>query len=240
MINYVKKIIKFLTRPKITFYAKAHFVTVTNLPTETKKEFTDIAKKVIPVKSGVSSHVSLKRCPGIVDYATLGYVIRAWTDILITTDSDGESFNWKANLDHTYHNINRLDPAVTHFDSNLYYDYFPRKNTFRSTLKINTPWHVEVPKGYNLLFAPVWYDNEERFTTIPGILDPEINDNIKILLYWHSIGKTEIIKAGTPLARIIPIKMDNWKVNIKEASDEFIKESEAKVIKHYKGPPGRF
>lgn len=242
VFNYVKDFIENLFKPKIIFYSKVPFLTVANTPIETKKEFSEIIKKVMPVFGKYNTHSqSIKKCPGIIEYGKAGYILRAWQDIAITTCSSGDTFEWEMDDLNYFFNGDKIGKdVITWFPQELYFNHFPRKNTLKPTLKINTPWYVSLPKGYKLLYAPVWYDNEERFTVVPGILDPDLNDNLKVIIYWHSLGKTEVIKAGTPLVRLIPIKIEKWKAYVKEASDDIIKKSDSKIIKHYNGPQGRF
>jgi hypothetical protein len=200
-------------------------------------------KKVLPKMGKYNVHsFSVKKCPGVVEYGMTGFILRAWQDIVITTEEDGVTYKWETTqspsrfISRNYVDKNALDHEVSFFDPELYFNYFPRQNTLKTTLKINTPWYVDLPKGYKLLYAPVWYDNEERFTTVPGILDPTTNNSLKVILYWHKIGTTEVIKAGTPLARLIPFKSEKWNAQIKEATPEVILESEASVVRHYNGP----
>lgn len=203
----------YIFRPKIIFYSGIPVTMETNPPTDTKREFTEVMKKVLPVYGKYkANNFTIKRCPGVIEYGMTGYIIRAWQDIAITTENDGVTYSWETNtppskyISKQYSDKNALDHEINFFDPEMYFNYFPRQNTLKTTLKINTPWYVELPKGYKLLYAPVWYDNEERFTTIPGILDPEESNSIKIIMYWHRIGTTEVIKAGTPLVRLIPFK----------------------------------
>lgn len=241
IFDYVVNFIKDIFKPSITFYSKVPFLLEANLPTEVKKEFSENIKKTLPsIGKYQINTISVKKCPGVIEYAKSGYIIRAWQNIAITTDSDGESYKWEAeNLSH-FHNGDRINKIIDHFPPDMYFDAFPRKNTLRTILKINTPWHIKVPKGYKILFVPVWYDNEERFTAVPGILDPELNDHIKVIIYWHSLGKTEVIKTGTPLVRLIPFKSEKWNTYLEEASDDIIKESDAKIIRNYNGPLSEF
>ena len=198
-------------------------------PDDGRKDLIDIFKKIIPR----SDNTSIKKCPGIIDYCKQGYIIRAWQDIKIKTNQDAESYQWSTPystdkfLSKELNNLINYD-IITGMGPDLFYNYFPKNNTLKTVLKINTPWFIELPKNYKALFLPVWYDNESRFSTIPGILDPILDSRINIQLYWHELGKENIIKAGTPLVKIIPFKNDNWEIESRE-----INQTEAKKIKSY-------
>ena len=74
-------------------------------------------------------------------------------------------------------------------------------------LKINTPWRVTC-NNPNIIFllTKVPFVNENRFSAVTGILDPKHSIEMNSQLFWHvEDGKTEVIKAGTPLCMYIPM-----------------------------------
>lgn len=159
----------------------------------------------------VTTGLNIKKCPGIIDYGREGFVISAWQDISIQADDKGEAIIWNMPLDVNDYTIKdsfngmRLGEIVF-FQKEVFYDHFPRSNTMKGVLKINTPWMIKVPDGYRAMLLPVWYDNEERFSVIPGILDNPISNVIAVQMYWHALGREEIIKAGTPLVKVVLIQ----------------------------------
>jgi hypothetical protein len=176
----------------------------------------------------------IRQCPGIVQYMKRGYIIKAWHDIHIKTDESGDSFTWESSTsryeiltNHQYEKNSNVDSDVisaqvekeaSSFSQNIFFDFFPRKNTLKQVIKINTPWFVKLPKGYGALILPIFYDNEERFTTIPGIIPTDYLEKLNVQLYWHNLGSenSSVIKAGTPLAKIIPIKLEDWDLEVRE------------------------
>jgi len=185
-------------------------------------------------KSLRSKGGDIRQCPGIVQYMQRGYIIKAWQDIYIKANESGDDFTWEAATSryeiltsHQYEkssHVNsdvisaQVEKEVSHFPQNNFFDFFPRKNTLKCVIKINTPWFVKLPKGYGALILPVFYDNEERFTTIPGILLTDYIEKLNVQLYWHNLGSenSSVIKAGTPLAKIIPIKLEDWDIEVRK------------------------
>ena len=209
----------FRKKPVFEFYT-SNIAALTDHPVRTGvKEIQSVFKRI------KTDEISIKKCPGIVEYSRHGYIISAWQDIEITVDEAGENYVWRTPLN-TYDFS--LDapikgatlPEVFLMKREAFYDHFPRENTFKSVIKINTPWSVKMPKGYALLFAPVWYDNETRFEVIPGILNDPDNNYIHVQIYWHVIGRTEIIKAGTPLVKLIPVPDEIFKYESRQATKE--------------------
>jgi len=198
------------------------------------KKFKASINKPTNDKSVRSTGGDIRQCPGIIQYMQRGYIIKAWQDIHIQTDEFGDDFTWETATsrheiltNHQYEKNSNIDPKVISeqveaelqsFPQNQFFDFFPRKNTLKEVLKINTPWFVKLPKGYGALVLPIFYDNEERFTTIPGILLTDYLEKLNVQLYWHNLGpeNNSVIKAGTPLAKIIPIKLEDWDLEVRK------------------------
>ena len=75
-----------------------------------------------------------------------------------------------------------------------------------SILKIDGGWQVTAPDDVVFWMTNLHYTEEQRFSSVTGILDPRDSTKLISQLYWHVLDGTEIIKAGTPLTHIIPMK----------------------------------
>lgn len=139
------------------------------------------------------------RCPGIFSLQRHGWILRTWQDIVITTNGDGRSYQWKSASKHG-------GDAVSHHETFQYYDFMDSwpQNTHPLVLKINTGWRCNVPKGYYLMEIPVAHADENRFTTISGYFSREAGPaNMNVQLLWHVMNGEELIKAGTPIAQYV-------------------------------------
>jgi hypothetical protein len=208
-----------IPKPKVEFYTMIPPLTEDLEPRSGRADMISTLKRV---KVPNFKETSIKNCPGIIQYGMQGFVLRAWQDILVEATADGVAARWETPLlmEHV------VDPRVTQpslraaeevvfMKQNAFYDHFPRDNTLKMVMKINTPWFVKLPRGYSALILPVWYDNEQRFETIPGILDTDYFEKINVQLYWRALGRTEIIQAGTPLCKILPIQLEDWDSEIR-------------------------
>ena len=198
----------FFKKPKVQFYTNNPMALEFYPPMPSGKFMSQSLKNI-----KINHHLNIKKCPGIIDYGRLGYVITSWQDIRINADEDGNYVAWEMPLNvNDYVVKDQFDgmklSEISFFEKEIFYNHFPRKNTVKGILKINTPWMIKVPKNYRAMLLPVWYDNEERFSVIPGILDNEISNVVAVQIYWHELGKEEIIKAGTPLVKIILIEKE--------------------------------
>lgn len=161
---------------------------------------------------GTHKIFSTARCPGIYNLVRHGWVVCAWQDITITTNGDGESFNWSTPVDQrTLTNGALVGEAVGFHPKHQYADHVGGSipNSLSNVLKIHTPWRCIVPKGYYLQESNMPYTDEKRFTTVPGFFSREQGvAQMNIQLLWHELNGITVIKAGTPLAHYMLIPID--------------------------------
>jgi hypothetical protein len=80
--------------------------------------------------------------------------------------------------------------------------------------KFNNPWSIKTPKGYSTLFVQPMH-RESIFTILPGIVDTDIyTAPVNFPFIINDINFEGLIPKGTPIAQIIPIKRDVWKMQI--------------------------
>lgn len=152
-------------------------------------------------------------CSGIREIMSTGYVLRAHYDFIISTNGDGNSFEWQLP-------DKSLDP-ISFFSPEQYGDYAPLPaQTLRSLIKIVTPWRVRLPKDWKLLILPIQYGEKQPFTCSGGILDTQISREIHPILFWHILNGEEFVKAGTPLCQLIPIQTATVEFEIRKSSEK--------------------
>ena len=151
------------------------------------------------------------RCPGIIQLKNKGFIVRNHQDIHLKFSGDDDQYEWMTPLNQTAMSDGVCEDQITHhFKSNLYefFDNWP-KDTMKSNLKINLPWQVRVPKGYELLMIDPFYKDDFRFTVCPGIFDHNLGiARINVPTWFHMTSGETLIKAGTPIAQLIPIKKE--------------------------------
>jgi hypothetical protein len=223
-------VFNFFRKPKIEFYPIIPQLIETHPPENGRKNIKNIFKNIKPTKINedldYSSELSIKNCPAVIDYYKYGYVVKLWQDIRIKTSADGEYYEWNSATntnvflsEHFKENTN-FNREVFHFPKDMYSPYFPRKNTLKYLLQIPTRWCIKLPKDYGALFLPVWYDNEDRFTVIPGLLSAGTVEEINVIIQWNKLGTEEILKAGTPLVKIVPFKIEKDNVIVRQVTKQ--------------------
>jgi hypothetical protein len=189
----------------------------------------DWAKNAKNMFSNVAGETATHLCSGIRSICSNGWVVKSWCDFELTTNGDG--FSFQALLPHErVKHIHYCEP-LTYFPAEQAGNIIPVLNgTMRSMVKVNTPWMFSAPKGWGLLFIPLQYHGETRFSSSIGILDPRVNNEINPVLFWHSNNSKEIVKAGTPLCQIVPIQLDHVEASVRVATK---KEMEWKDLENH-------
>ena len=148
------------------------------------------------------------RCPGIFDLFNCGYIVRSWCDFSMTipkeTIEDGVFHGTVSSRDFQTISGRPIEEVIGGHPDRVM-KFVPRpKGTLNNFTKISTLWHIVAPKGLKFLFLPLPYPDSFEFYNAPGILDPSINAEINLQLFWNITG-SYFIQAGTPLGQLIPL-----------------------------------
>jgi len=166
------------------------------------KSYINDEKK--PVGDGTTA-ATIKRCMPVLDAITGGYIITLPADVYVSLrDNDkGEKeqfFEWSSLGLISFHPIVQAPehPSVKPYA-------YP---------KFNNPWAIKTPKGYSTLFVQPFH-RESVFTILPGIVDTDIyTAPVNFPFVVNDPNFEGLIKQGTPMAQVIPIKRDEWVMGI--------------------------
>lgn len=188
------------------------------------------------LQNAKTSHVNgVIKCTGIQSVFSKGFIMRTWHDLTIKTGSDPYRFEYfipeaiTAYLQERNYN-NQLISWFSGKDPSI---NFPiSDNCLKTPIKFITPWAVQIPVGWSLLIQPIPYPDDPIFTATPGILGQGDFYEINPIVIWNKLNSEILIKAGTPICQLIPVKDDeidvvnlpfdekiknhaiNWKFNI--------------------------
>jgi hypothetical protein len=170
-----------------------------------------LTKELNKSQIGTKHHSTLK-CPAIFQFRNNGFIVRLPFDIKIKINSE---------LDYEWHhqhqtpgwlsNTGVMKEFVTHHDIDLMYNFMSSwpQDTMKIILKLNLPWALRIPKGFDVLMIDAFYKDDNRFTVCPGIFESELGiGNLTVPVMWHSTKGEFLIKAGTPIAQLVPIKKE--------------------------------
>lgn len=151
---------------------------------------------------------TIKRCLPVQDYIMNGYTIFTNTDVLLTNRKDEDEvqrFYWATPRQGTnlfgQHPHNQCPINI----NGEKYDY----------VKIFCNWIVRTPPGYSCLVTQPFYNQEDRFTLFPAIVDTDTFDQtIGFIGYLNPKYKNVKLEAGTPIINVFPFKREEWKMKV--------------------------
>ena len=164
---------------------------------------------------------TIKRCPGIPELLTQGYVLPMWCDVILKVDKDGWSF-----ISSGPEENNPFEPVTIH-PKEQFLDYAPSwvQDEFSVVFKLSSPWNVKTPEGYSMYQMPMWYHFNRNWTVFPGSTRTDFYYEVNPQLLFHSKEEEIIIKQGDPIACYIPYKRIEYEYEVREATPEDIKRS---------------
>ena len=179
----------------------------------------DDFKKKLSDADGRMPHIY--QCPGIFDLAKTGYIIPMWHDVLIETDGTG-NYNWSVPTSDVIDLANGRE--IISSQENGVETLMPIKPwTCGPLLKINTPWHVIAPRGVKFLIIPIPYPESFELESSSGVLDPSVSSEINIQSYCSVPKGKFVIKAGQPLAQMIPLSEKIFDLEVRNATEKDLK-----------------
>lgn len=175
-----------------------------------------------PSNVGDSPFATVKKCPGIFDAATIGYVARSPCDIQIASNL--------AKKELTYYAANgRNDEFLSTHNLQAFTEHYPfLEDVWPISLKVDTKFLVRAPEGYSLAFVPLYHTPQYRYyCAIFGVADSFGMGGLRHLLvnlFIRKFSGTFIIKRGDPLCLLVPFKTERFEHVSRTASEDEIKQ----------------
>jgi len=141
------------------------------------------------------------KCPGMLDYARLGYIIPAWDTIKIKANKAGISCKSKKNF-----YMKDLEETAR-FASDIIEGYaFPEDVGDFGQYNIACPWKIRTKKNISLLILPATYHCKylDDLYMFPGIVDYDMGFSIINCIIAPRKKCEVIIETGEPLLQVIP------------------------------------
>jgi hypothetical protein len=172
-----------------------------------------------------------KLCIPFIDSMSAGYMIELPADILVinTSKNGGYTPGITWNVDFEVLDILKINalgnyPIPTGFDE--------------SAFRWKVHWHIKTPNDYSLWITHPSHRYDLPFLTINGFVDTDKHPTPLILPFFIKHGFEGIIKEGTPIAQVVPIKRENWKSFEEKYSEQknrnFLNSVKLNYIKTYK------
>jgi hypothetical protein len=169
-----------------------------------EKLFSNKQNELIKAEKIGNYFLTYKLCVPLVDSLTAGYMIELPADVVVVNQGkDGEYIpflRWNVNFD-------VLDIQSTDSLGNYPIPVGYNDLSFRWILN----WQIKTPDGYSLWITHPSHRHDLPFFTLTGFVDTDQHPNSLRLPFFVKDGFEGIIKEGTPIAQIIPIKRESWK-----------------------------
>jgi hypothetical protein len=169
-------------------------------------------------KEVVSPHIpsTIKKCMPVFDVMTAGYIIFTQVDVFVNQTDVGPNYWYPSNEAITWHPVIQ---APLH----------PKNNTHPYP-KFNNFYAIKTPKGYSTLFINPCHQPNSPFEIFEGLVDTDgYVAPINFPFVLKDAKWSGLIPAGTPIAQLIPIKRDDWKMSI----GDYKETEESKEVETY-------
>jgi len=229
-----KKIIFEQARKHVDGLLKSPKPASSTLPKWFKDEqrFTNGTTNLLDAFKKPNFNLTYKLCVPVTDSITAGYMLELPADIIVTNmDTTGND----------YIPIIRWGVEFEIIDSNdttglgSYPIPFGYSNTFFRWI---IDWKITTPDEYSLWVTHPSHRHDLPFFSLNGFVDTDKHPNALFLPFFIKKGFEGIIKEGTPIAQIIPVKRENWKSVEKKFKDQtdynFINNIKLNFIRTYK------
>lgn len=153
-----------------------------------------------------------KICPAFPDFYSAGYVVPLWCDLIFDYNQGEVRARTSA-----------PDLFSISFHGNDQFLNFAPAHVRDSTvvvMKLECPWYVRTSPGYSILQLPMFYEFDQRFTTMAGSIRSDTHHEMNQQLMVHVKGSF-VLERGTPIAMYIPYKRERFKLDVREVTAEF-------------------
>lgn len=192
-------------------------------PTPAIKHIPEWYKDINPYTNGdkklkfpmeYNTHNStIKRCVPFLDAMTAGYTFVLDDDVFVDQVDGAPLMRWKSDAEMiTWHSVDQFEGLAI------------PKGYHYMVAKWHNDYLFKTPSGYSTWFTHPVNRFDLPFLTINGFVDTDKYCMAVQFPFFLQEGFEGIIKSGTPVAQMIPIKRDSWKIDIeKYDKDEMYK-----------------
>lgn len=170
------------------------------------------------------TNLTIKACPPFLDSMMNGYMISTEFDMNVSWIEGEPFFEWKTGG----------DLISTHGKEQIVLEQIP-DGFSDQPLKFNNLWQIVTPKGYSTMFTHPQNRTDLPFFTISGIVETDIYKSVINFPFLIKKDFEGVIPAGTPIVQLHPFKRESWKMELGEADQKEIFESQIKLNHKFMG-----
>jgi hypothetical protein len=166
-------------------------------------------------QSANQTNFTIKKCVPVLDAMSAGYTVCLQNDVVVEKNENDETvFNWKSG-----------GSLIESHSTNQIAEEFVPSNYYPSPFKFMQMFGIKVPRGYSIWITHPVNRNDLPFLTLTGFVDADSYHepiNFPFFIQKDFVG---IIKHGTPIAQIIPVKRDKWQMIEKKYTKKVVVQS---------------
>lgn len=184
-----------------------------NFPIEPAHKFFPEGWKTIPKTMPIKVHekqypesnlsvdmATIKKCVGLINLFSNGFIIPAWCDLGVEMDAKGNHL-WHAPM-----NMHVMQHPSFQLWDGLYKDY--------GHVKLGSPWVIHEKTGVNFTWNQCDWNNTDdlhKYRIVSGVLDFKYQHQSNVNMFLRKSSLIDF-KAGDPLVHLIPISESNVKI----------------------------
>jgi len=142
-------------------------------------------------------NATIKRCPGVLSFLAEGYIVPLWTDYIVQVR--GETIY--------AHGANpKLARVGTHSKKHQYADMPLPEGYVTDAVKFINPWKVRTPPGWSVLVSAPFYQFDDRFLVVPGVIDADVYHHMHVNTLFRRVNADHKLPMGMPFIHLLPFQ----------------------------------
>ena len=165
-------------------------------------EFKRMPKEISSMKNDIVLEQStIKRCTGVLNLFTSGFIIPAWCDTHIEVDANG-FYKWTG----AHRTLNISD----HPRQQIWDGFYPH----HAHVKLHSPWVFREKTGVNFTWQGcAWHNyDKDNMLVLPAVIDFKYQATTHVNMMIRNDSRISLT-AGDPLVQLIPISDKKVKIN---------------------------
>lgn len=158
---------------------------------------------------------TVKKCMPVFDLMTAGYMITMPCDVYLDA-TNPDKLTWS------------IPASIKQFQADMFsshdkqqYDEYPidADRQHQTLFRVMPFWYIKTDPGYSCLFVNPMHRDTSPLFAIPAMVDSDTFISEGHLSFLVDKGFKGIVKKGTPLVQVIPIKRESWSSEIVAIED---------------------
>jgi len=202
-------------KPLVQFFSTVkHLNSIEECVPKSANKFVPSWWKTLPKQSPFPDIQTVKMCPSFPEFFSQGYVIPMWTDCHISYKEDTKEWKW---------NVASNTFEIGTHDNDQFLNFVTPKfqgSSGKFIFKFINPWNAITPPGYSLLQLPMFYNFNNDFSVLPGVIHTDMHHELNLQIVYYSDKPEIFIPRGTPLVQYIPFKRTDYQLITRDATQE--------------------